>query len=487
MQKASTRLCDVEYQTKLAALIPWDKGAPVINGPGVYGASPGKDFLYLIPTVGERPICFSAEKLPPGLLLEKESGMIKGKAEQKGEHEVLLKAENKHGKTEKALKLIIADNALALSPPLGWNSWNCYRSKIDDSKIRSIANGMLSSGLAARGYAYVNMDSGWQSKRRGGKYNSIVPKDEFPDMKALCDHIHSLGLKAGIYSGPYVVPWGTDGCGTSSGLWDTNFSRAGEGRYVGVNKHEHEDISQWAAWGIDYFKYDWAETDMILTERMSTELKKSSRDIVFSITTNVNIKDAAKVKELVNLWRSNEDTGPEWKSVLKNGFNNQQWNHVIGPGHWFDLDMTAILPRDGKHLTPNELISCISCWMMRPSPILIDCEPGKLDDFTLRLLCNEEIIAINQDILGRPAASILHNESWDIQLKPLSDGNYALGFFNLGGEAALAPKIDLSCFGLKEGFRARDLWNRQELGEIEKDFVLGVEARCAKVFKIFMS
>lgn len=373
---------------------------------------------------------------------------------------------------------------------MGWNSWNCYRSDIDDAKVRAIASGMISSGLAARGYTYVNMDSGWQSAKRGGKYNSIVPKDEFPDMKALCNHLHSLGLKAGIYSGPYVIPHGTEynnGCGTTSGICDTSFQYSFSSKYIGMNKHEHEDVTQWAEWGFDYFKYDWNNTDMIITERMSQELKKSSRDIVFSVTIHVDINDAYKVKGLANLWRSNKDTRPNWYSVVNNGFNNQEWNPVIGPGHWLDLDMTAILPRDGEELTQKELIACISCWMMRPSPILIDCEPTSMDDLKLSLLCNEEIIALNQDSLGKPAMSILKNEFWDIQLKPLSDGNYALAFFNLGSEPAIAPKINLAFFGVGQKFNVRDIWNKKDLGEFESDFILGVDAHCAKVFKIFMS
>lgn len=487
MQTPTTRMNEVDYETKPAPALPWDQGAPVINGPDVYGASPGKDMLYLIPTLGERPLRFSASGLPEGLSLDPDNGIITGGTLATGTHTVSLTVENRHGKTTRSLKLVIAEDALALTPPMGWNSWNCYRSNIDDVKIREIAEGMISSGLAARGYAYVNMDSGWQSASRGGPFNSIVPKAEFPDMKVLCDHIHSLGLKAGIYSGPYVVPWGTQGCGSTSGLCDTNFHwHNRKDKYIGINKHEHEDVSQWAAWGFDYFKYDWSRTDMLLTERMSRELRNSSRDIVFSITTGVNIADAERVKELTNLWRSNGDTSPTWESVVKNGFRNEQWNSVIGPGHWFDLDMTALLPRDGKCLTPNEMIACISCWMMRPSPILIDCDPTKLDDAMLSLLCNEEIIAVNQDVLGKPAISIFRNDTWDIQLKPLADNSYALAFFNLGDVPAIAPAVNLTYFGMPERCQVRDLWRRQDLGQFGSDAIVGVAPHCAKVYKVFI-
>ncbi len=482
----------VHYQTRLAPVVPWNKGRPMINGPHIFGASPGKPFLYRISAIGERPLRFSAEHLPAGLFIEPESGQIKGRAEKKGDYLVLLKAENKQGKCEKKLTLVIRDNALALTPPMGWNSWNCYRRQIDAEKIKAIANGMISSGLAANGYSYVNMDSGWQSKKRGGPFNSIVPTELFPDMKALCDHIHALGLKAGIYSGPYVGPCGTDGCGTTSGRWDTRFPRGWGhfGQYIGLNKHEHEDVSQWADWGFDYLKYDWHKTDMILAERMSQELRNADRDMILSLAVNVDFNDAFDVKELANLWRSNGDSGPLWDSFVKNGFNNQQWNIVIGPGHWFDLDMTAFLPRNGKTLSHNEMIAWISCWMMRPSPIMVDCPPAEMDDFMLRLLCNVEIIDVNQDALGMPAVNIFKNATWNVQVKPLSDGNYALSYFNLSEKPAFFNNADLVAafriIGINETCKIRDLWNKEDLGAFTKDFKVGVDTHCAKIYKIFM-
>ncbi len=375
---------------------------------------------------------------------------------------------------------------------MGWNSWNCYRRLIDAAKIKSIADGMIRYGLAARGYAYVNMDSGWQSPKRGGPHNSIIPKSEFPDMKNLCDLIHAHGLKAGIYSGPYVTPCGTDGCGTTSGRWDTRFPRGWGpfGQYIGINKHEREDVNQWAAWGFDYLKYDWHKTDMILAERMSQELRKADRDMLLSLAVNVDFNDAFKVKELANLWRSNGDSGPLWDSFVKNGFNNQQWNMVIGPGHWFDLDMTALLPRDGKKLSPNEMIAWISCWMIRPSPIMFDCPPAEMDEFVLSLLCNEEVIAVNQDTLGMPAVDLFKNATWIVQAKTLADGHYALAFFNLSGKPALFNNADLAAafriIGIGESCKLRDLWAKNDLGAYSNKFKIGVDAHSAKLYKVFM-
>jgi alpha-galactosidase len=478
---------DIEQdaKTRLAPAPAWDAGAPAMHGPTVTGASPGKEFLFLIPTVGERPIRFSAEGLPQGLVLDAEAERITGRARVAGECTVRLKAENRHGKAERSLRIVIGERALALTPPMGWNSWNCFRSDIGADKIVRIAEGMVTSGLAAHGYAYVNLDSGWQSGQRAGRFNSILPHEGFPDMAALCARVHDLGLKIGIYSGPYVVPWGSEGRGSSSGPMDTRFPfRPGlAGKYIGLFKHEMEDVAQWADWGIDYLKYDWADTDMEMAARMSRSLLQAPRDIVYSITAGVRFADAATAAQLCNLWRSNPDTYPAWDSVLQNGFGNEQWNPYIGPGHWYDLDMTAILPRDGQHLTETELIACFTCWAIRPSPLLLDCIPDELDDFTRNLLCNDEVLAVNQDALGKPSAPVVRRDGWEIQLKPLADGSYAVGVFNLTGEAGMSPELVFGHFGLSGELRVRDLWAQRDLDGRRDRLAVPVESHGVKLYR----
>ncbi len=481
---------ELDFKTDIAPATVWDAGAPCINGPDIYGASPGKEFRYLIPVTGERPVHFSAEGLPAGLTLNELSGQILGRAAREGVYPVQVKVENRHGTAEKVLEIVIAENALALTPPMGWCSWNCFRSGIDEAKILRIAQGMISSGLAARGYTYVNIDSGWQSKQRGGAFNSIIPHEGFPDMAGLSAKIHELGLKMGIYSGPFVVPWGTEGCGTTSGLMDTNFGAClpYRSKHIGLNKHEAEDVAQWAAWGVDYFKYDWGPTDMVLTGRMSRELRRSSRDIVYSVTTSVQPKDAAEVARLCNLWRSNADTEPSWASVLKNGFCRsgwgavEEWNPVVGPGHWFDMDMMALVPRDGKSLTESEQIVCVTCWAIRPNPLLIDCLPDEMTEFQKSLLCNEEVIAVNLDRLGKPAFTVNQDAAWPIQIKPLSTGGYAVAFFNLTDEPGKSPELEFAAYGLPGGVKVRDLWARRDVEGRREKFSVALEAHGAKLF-----
>jgi alpha-galactosidase len=215
---------------------------------------------------------------------------------------------------------------------------------------------------------------------------------------------------------------------------------------------------------------------------MSRALRNSVRDIIYSVTTTVKIEDAREVAGLCNLWRSNGDTHPGWDSVVKNGFGNEQWNPHIGPGHWFDLDMTAILPRDGKQLTENELITCFSGWAIRPSPLLIDCIPDEMNEFTRTLLCNDEVIAVNQDRLGKPAAIAIRQDNWEVQIKPLFDGSYAVGVFNLSDQDGMSPELEFARYGFNGEVKIRDLWAKRDWDGRRTKLAVAVEAHCAKLF-----
>jgi alpha-galactosidase len=291
-----------------------------------------RPFLYAIPATGERPVRFNVEGLPEGLRLDPATGHICGAALQEGTSEVLLRAENPHGKAEKEFVIDIG-GGLARTPPMGWNSWNAWRYWVDDGRIRSAAEELVKTGLAARGYSYVNIDSCWQGER-GGSHGAIQPNRKFPDMKALADHCHGLGFKFGIYSTPWTIPWGCTQqeakqewggpglIGCSSGDPDTEYRphTLSEGRYIGVRKHEAQDVAQWVEWGVDFLKYDWNPTDMKSLERMGRLVQGASRDIVVSICTKARIEDAEVIKVWANMWRGLPDTSDDWPSVLTNAF-----------------------------------------------------------------------------------------------------------------------------------------------------------------------
>lgn len=183
-------------------LTPKPADTPRINGARVFGVRPGSEFLYTIAATGVRPMTFSAEGLPKGLKLDPETGRITGRVTAPGEYTVHLKAANAPGSCERNLKIVVGDE-IALTPPMGWNSWNCWARDVTQEQVLLSARAMVESGLADHGWSYINIDDGWQGKR-GGKHNAIQPNTKFPDMKGLVREIHDMGLRVGIYSTPWI-------------------------------------------------------------------------------------------------------------------------------------------------------------------------------------------------------------------------------------------------------------------------------------------
>ena len=507
-------------QVNPASVIPWDQGDPAIHGPDIYGASVNKPFSYVIPTTGERPIRFGVEGLPDGLRLDSKSGHITGAARQEGDFQILLRAENRYGKAEKDFDIAIG-NRLALTPPMGWNSWNAWRHWVDDVKVRAAADGLVRSGLAARGYNHVNVDSCWQGTR-GGPHNAIQPNGKFPDMRSLGEYIHAQGLKFGIYSTPWTEPWGCDEktamqvwggpklIGCSSGAPDPDYPPYffTTDRIVGIEKHEAQDVAQWVEWGVDFLKYDWEPTDPKSLERMGRHVKTAARDIVLSICTAARLKNIDAYKAWAHMWRGIPDTSDNWSSLLKNAFmsedsHQENWRPHIGPGAWHDLDMFALGPQFHtstsscpNKLTPDEQITHMTAWAMYPSPLILSCDLTELGDFELRLFCNEEVIAVNQDRLGRPAVRVreerrqaLASEQPDsngrVWARTLADKSVAVAFFNLSA-APDELTCDLKDLGISGSVAARNLWERRDLGRIADRISIPVPAHGAQLIRFFV-
>ena len=172
-------------------LTPKAAPSPKINSASVFGVRPGSPFLFTIAATGERPMTFEAQGLPEGLTLDKQTGLITGKVDKAGTYTVKLKATNSLGTAERSLKIVVGDQ-IALTPPMGWNSWNCWAANVSDKNVRASAKAMVDSGLINHGWTYINIDDTWQGKR-GGPFNAIQGNQKFPDMKGLCDYVHSLG------------------------------------------------------------------------------------------------------------------------------------------------------------------------------------------------------------------------------------------------------------------------------------------------------
>ena len=449
-------------------LTPPAPSSPRINGPSVVGARPGHPFFYHIPVTGDPPISVEAGKLPAGLTLDAARGEITGAPAQAGEYKVKLSAKNTAGRTTRTLKIVIGDK-IALTPPLGFNSWNCFANAVDDGKIRAAADAMVSSGLINHGWTYINIDDCWEDGRDAN--GMIQSNEKFPDMKALADYVHSKGLKIGLYSSP-----GPKTCAGFEASW----------------QHEEKDAQQYAAWGFDYLKYDWCSyenvQDKSLPERerlmkpyqvMNAALRKLDRDIVFSLCQY----GMGKVWEWGadvggNCWRTTGDINDSWSSMSHIGFGQNGHEKYAGPGHWNDPDMLVVGKVGWGHLhptrlTPNEQYTHVSLWCLLSAPLLIGADMSQLDPFTFNLLANDEVLAVDQDPLGRQAARVSKDGEAEVWAKEMADGSKAVGLFNRS-EGAREVSVKWQDLGLSGGRRVRDLWRQKDLGKSKDSFTATV-------------
>ena len=445
---------------------------PLINAPYRYGACPGNSILFTIPVSGERPMNFTIADLPSGLSLDSSTGIVTGKIDVAGVYNMKVTATNVHGTDCREIIFEIGDK-LALTPPMGWNSWNVFGADISDEKIRKMADAMVDLGLTNYGYAYINIDDGWQGQR-GGKYNAVMPNEKFPDMKALVDYVHSKGLKIGIYSSPWVQTF----AGYVGGSADTPDGKViNSSRRVGKYSFTKNDVKQWAEWGFDYLKYDWVTNDIENTTEMARQLKKSGRDIVFTISNAAPFELAEDWADLTTAWRTTGDIYDSWCSMATIGFLQNKWQPYAAPGSWNDPDMLIV----GKvgwgdsirttRLSPDEQYVHMSLWSILSAPLLVGCDLSLMDDFTLSLLTNREVLEINQDIAGIQGGRVYKDDDKmiDIFSKPLNDGNLAVGLFNLGEEAQhISVKWD--DLHLKGKQIVRDLWKQEDLGIFDSEF-----------------
>jgi alpha-galactosidase len=475
-------------------LTPKPGPAPRINGPTVYGCRPGHPFLYRIPTQGERPIAFAAENLPAGLTLDGKTGIITGTVPQRGEHLVTLKAVNAHGKAERRLKIVCGD-VLSLTPSMGWNHWYAHTDRVTDKMMRQAADTMIASGMADVGYDYVNIDDCWMNAPRqrdpmrvgplrDGQGN-ILPNKHFPDMKALTDYIHGKGLKAGIYTSPGP------------------FTCAG---FAGAYQHEAQDAKQFAEWGFDFLKYDWCsygglvKGDKSLAAMkkpyilMGDLLKKQPRDMLFNLC-QYGMGSVWEWGEEVGgqSWRTAGDLGFELNRIFEVALKNAEHSKYSHPGSWNDPDYLQIgytgqTGKDGKPvrfpISPDEQYAFMSLWCLMASPLFYSGDMSQLDEFTLNVLCNAEVIEVDQDPLGQCARVIKLAGDTFAMVKDMEDGSKAVGLFNRGKtEATVTAK--LSDLGLEGAWRVRDLWRQKDLGEGQKEIQAQLGRHGGAMFRLW--
>ncbi|QHS55683.1 alpha-galactosidase [Mucilaginibacter sp. 14171R-50] len=438
-------------------LTPAPALTPKVNGPDVYGARPGNPFLYLIPASGQKPLTYAAKGLPNGLKLDAKTGIISGVVNQKGNYTVILTAKNGLGANSKNFTIKIGD-LIGLTPALGWNSWNAFGLSINDERVRVAAKTMIDK-LSAHGWNYINIDDGWEAENRAAS-GEILTNQKFPDMKATTDFVHSLGLKMGIYSSP-----GPRTCGGYLGSW----------------QHEDQDAKTYGDWGIDYLKYDWcsytevAPRDLTLDDMkkpyrvMRASLDKIPRDIMYSFCQYGMGKVWNWGAEVGgNSWRTTGDITDTWKSMADIGFSQMDAAPHAEPGHFNDPDMLIVGKvgwGDNQHntrLTPDEQYTHISLWSLLASPLLIGCDMGKLDQFTLNLLTNDEVLAINQDALGKEATRATKTADYQVWIKDMADGSKAVGVFNTS-DIYQTIVINRNENGLQGLTQVRDVWRQKNV------------------------
>ena len=335
-------------------------------------------------------------------------------------------------------------NGLAKTPPMGWNSWNLFADKVDDQTVRAIADAMVSSGMRDAGYIYVNIDDTWEGTRDA--QGNLGTNHKFPDMKALVNYVHSRGLKVGIYSSP-----GPRTCGS----------------YPASYGFEAQDAKMFAAWGIDYLKYDWCSAVSIyksdqlqpVYQRMGEALQSTKRPIVYSLC-EYGLGNVEKwgADAGGNLWRTTDDIRDEWDSMMFNIHKQVPTAPYAGPGHWNDPDMLEI---GNGHMTDGEYRTHMSLWALTAAPLLAGNDIRRMSDVTKSILLNKEVIAIDQDSLGKQASPVKNGdlETW---IKPLADGSVAVGVVNLGASPASAT-VGLKDLGLANVKKARDLWSHRDV------------------------
>lgn len=450
-----------------------------IHGPGITGGSPGKPFLFRIPATGKKPLSYAATGLPAGLELNTSTGVIAGKPAKAGSHLVTLTVKDSLGaETTRPLKIEIGSNKLALTPPMGWNSWNVWGLDVSDQNIRRAADSLITSGLADHGFAFINIDDAWEGKRNAK--GEIEPNEKFPNMVALSEYVHGKGLKMGIYSSP-----GPKTCGM----------------YEGSYRHEKQDAQTYAKWGVDLLKYDWCSYGGVAKGSSREELMKpyilmgkalrsTSRDVVYSLCQYGmgNVWEWGR-KVGGHYWRTTGDIVDTWSSVDSIGFGQAGKDSFAGPGGWNDPDM-LVLGKVGwskklrdTRLTPAEQVTHMTLWSLLASPLLIGADLDQLDPWTLDLLTNDEVIAVNQDELGRAAARVVDDAGSEVWTRPLADGSLAVGVFNRG-PVGTNVKVDLGKLGRAGKQNVRDLWQRQDLGAREGAFDVDVISHGAVLFKV---
>jgi alpha-galactosidase len=367
---------------------------------------------------------------------------------------------------------LLAQTDLAPTPPMGWNSWNKFQTKITEQLIHEVADAMIANGMRDAGYIYVNLDDGWSMKERDENGALVGDTKRFPSgMKALGDYLHDHGFKFGIYNCA-----GTKTC-------------AG---YPGGKDHEEQDAKTYASWGVDYLKYDWCNTEGMQApaayKKMSDALRASGRPMVFSICEWGGSKPWTWAEGVGQLWRTTGDIAPcydckgkynnGWKTLLDKQVGLEKY---AGPGHWNDPDMLEV---GNGSMTLPESRAHFSLWCVLAAPLMAGNDVRHMKDEVHDILTNREAVAIDQDPLGKQGFRVLQEEGKEIWARELSGGNWAVCVLNSGPETAKLD-VDWSKLDFLKGkYNVRDVWGKQDVGDTGTPYAADIESHGAALLKL---
>src|ERR1039458_797157 len=494
----------------IAAARPAPK--PCFNATTVIGVRPNMPVLYALTVSGARPMNFSAKNLPTGLALDARTGIIAGTLVDKGEFTFSASEKNSAGNATAKIEIVCGDT-IALTPPMGWNSYDAFGDNVVESEVLSnahyIAEQMQPVGWDTVVVDYCWSDPGAHDNNRNARANAPLAMDKFGRMipapnrfpssadgagfKPLADAVHALGLKLGIHI-MRGIPRNAvradmdilDAGVTASAAANTNDKCAWCPDMFGVRGNAagqawYDSCARlWASWGVDYIKvddlsrpYHTAEVELI-----RNAIDKSGRAIMFSTSPGETpVEDAQHILKHANLWRVSDDFWDDWKYLDHEFALGERWRNFAGPGHWPDADMLplghlSVSHRSvGKdrfaHFTRDEQLTHLSLWSLLPSPLMVGANLPDNDAWTLALLTNPEVIAVNQDSLGLAAQRVTNILAGaEIWTKKLADKSLAIGIFNRG-KTPVPVNLVWKNLGVRTRPAVRDLWLRKDMGRSE--------------------
>ncbi|KAK4841170.1 hypothetical protein QYF36_000076 [Acer negundo] len=356
-------------------------------------------------------------------------------------------------------------NGLGQTPQMGWNSYNHFPCKLNDKLIRETADAMVSSGLSALGYEYINLDDCWAEQNRDSKGNLVPKASFFPfGMKALADYVHSKGLKLGIYGDA-----GTMTCAKTM---------------PGSLGYEEQDANTFASWGIDYLKYDNCHNKGVSPQerysKMGKALLKTGRPIFYSLCEWGQDNPATWAPSIGNSWRTTGDIKDTWDSMTARADLNDQWASYAGPGGWNDPDMLEV---GNGGMSKEEYRSHFSIWALAKAPLILGCDLRSMDNDTLEILGNKEVIAVNQDKLGIQGKKVKKNGELEVWAGELSGKRVAVMLWNRGDSKATIT-AEWSEIGLKSSATvdARDLWEHTTTHSLQNQIQATLQSHACKMY-----